>query len=241
MSKEVVFIVRDDIDGSRADETLTFAVRGRNYEIDLSSANVELFEKSLFQFIEAARVQETTNSASPTPVSSASKREMAKRRKEIRVWASRNGWPELGESTKGRTPYAALDAYRATHPEVELPPEMIPKRPDSVKHAQRLRDDDLESVTAQDAQSMLALGSLQQKAQRTQEETAQRTQSALKASKREKENLRARFGDKLDSLDQDRRNEIRAWAIANGLDQAATGKVKADVLQAYFDAHPEDN
>lgn len=251
MSKEVVFIVRDDIDGSTADETIQFSLRGVSYEIDLSKANVELLDKSLQQFIEAAR-QQMPSGPKSVPLSKLpiNKRALAERRREIRAWAARNGWPELDDPNrikKGRVPYDAIDAYQLTHPEVELPPEILPQRAFKQQSRTRGVPSDLEPITAQDAQAMLALGVVQKEGVSTRElikreKTMQREQSYGSASAATAaERRREKFGDKLDSIDADRRNEIRAWAIDNGYDQAATGMLKVAVLEAFFKAHPEDN
>lgn len=45
----------DDLDGSTAAETVTFALDGVNYEIDLSKRNASAFRKMLNQFMPQAR------------------------------------------------------------------------------------------------------------------------------------------------------------------------------------------
>lgn len=249
MSREVIIKIRDDLDGSIANETMTFAIRGVTYEIDLSSANVELLEKTMQQFVDVARQVQTPAPLTNAPVGGGTpKRELVQRRREIRNWAIRNGWPKLAESTgKGRLPYDVLDAYRATHPEVELPPELIKVRAGrKVKHGPPDDDGDvLESITAQD---MLALGGLENDGEVPMSDVIKikgagpkKSDAHVKASQTMAEKRRERFGDKLDSLDRDRRDEIRAWANANGFDLKPTGFIKNEALEAYFNAHPEDN
>lgn len=219
MSKEVIIRVRDDLDGSDADETLVFTVRGVSYEIDLSSANVELFDKSLQQFVEAARPQQLTQFAPLSKVPIA-KRELMQRRREVRGWAARHGWPELQEQVKGRIPYPAIEAYMVTHPEVELPPELLPKRRAA---------GDLESVTAQ---QMSAFGDDEGvSAAKLVKQPYQTVSAATTAA-----NRRKKFGDKLDGLDTDKRNEIRAWANKHGFKVPAQGIISTAVLEAYFEA-----
>jgi hypothetical protein len=45
----------DDIDGSEAQRTFSFAVDGAHYEIDLSSNNIKEFTDAIAGFIESAR------------------------------------------------------------------------------------------------------------------------------------------------------------------------------------------
>jgi hypothetical protein len=45
MAKETIIRLTDDIEGGEAVETLTFALRGVAYEIDLSEKNVRALEK----------------------------------------------------------------------------------------------------------------------------------------------------------------------------------------------------
>ena len=45
MAKTVIVKLTDDIDGGDADETIQFALDGKSYEIDLSSANASKSRK----------------------------------------------------------------------------------------------------------------------------------------------------------------------------------------------------
>ena len=51
MAKKVQIILEDDIDGSEAAETVSFALDGTSYEIDLSDANAAKLRDSLALFI----------------------------------------------------------------------------------------------------------------------------------------------------------------------------------------------
>ena len=55
MAKTVIVKLTDDIDGGDADETVHFALDGRSYEIDVSTANVERLRGALKPYIEKAR------------------------------------------------------------------------------------------------------------------------------------------------------------------------------------------
>lgn len=55
MAQKVITEFIDDIDGSVAERTFTFAVDGTNYEIDLSSDNIKEFNEAIAGFVESAR------------------------------------------------------------------------------------------------------------------------------------------------------------------------------------------
>ena len=47
MAKKTTVMLVDDLDGSQAEEQVSFAVDGRSYEIDLSAANVARLRDAL--------------------------------------------------------------------------------------------------------------------------------------------------------------------------------------------------
>ena len=55
MAKTVIVKLTDDIDGGDADETVRFALDGRSYEIDLSSANASDLRSALQRYIDHGR------------------------------------------------------------------------------------------------------------------------------------------------------------------------------------------
>jgi hypothetical protein len=55
MAKTVIVKLTDDLDGGDADETVTFALDGRSYEIDVSSANAAKLRDAFRPFVEKAR------------------------------------------------------------------------------------------------------------------------------------------------------------------------------------------
>jgi hypothetical protein len=101
----------DDLDGSEADETVTFALAGRQYEIDLSGENAAKLRESLASFVAAARRSggrqrpTATRSAARAESSVASDREHTA---AVREWARQNGH-EI--SDRGRIPNSVLEAY----------------------------------------------------------------------------------------------------------------------------------
>lgn len=98
----------DDLTGDDAAETVTFALDGARYEIDLSVENAAKLRETLAVHIANGR---------PTPRRSESaSRRMTRADREqtaaIRAWARANGF-EIG--VKGRIPTMVIDAYNASH------------------------------------------------------------------------------------------------------------------------------
>ena len=57
MAKTVIVKLTDDIDGGDADETISFALDGRYYEIDLSSENAARLRHAFKPFTQKARAR----------------------------------------------------------------------------------------------------------------------------------------------------------------------------------------
>jgi hypothetical protein len=55
MAQRVRIELTDDLDGTPADETLTFAIDGVTYDVDLTSDNAEKLRESLAPYIAAGR------------------------------------------------------------------------------------------------------------------------------------------------------------------------------------------
>ena len=55
MAKTVIVKLVDDIDGSDADETVQFALDGKSYEVDLSTANASRLRDALKPYVEKGR------------------------------------------------------------------------------------------------------------------------------------------------------------------------------------------
>jgi hypothetical protein len=55
MAKTVIVQLTDDMDGGEADETVSFALNGTHYEIDLSTKNADALRSAFAPFIEKAR------------------------------------------------------------------------------------------------------------------------------------------------------------------------------------------
>lgn len=55
MAKTVTVKLTDDLDGGTAEETVSFALDGKSFEIDLSKRNAGALRKALLPYIDAAR------------------------------------------------------------------------------------------------------------------------------------------------------------------------------------------
>lgn len=80
MAQKVNIILVDDLDGSEAEETVTFGLDGSQYEIDLNSKNAEAMREALAPFVDSARrvaarrgrpPKAATNNGTPTTTATA--------------------------------------------------------------------------------------------------------------------------------------------------------------------------
>ncbi len=72
MAQTVIVQLTDDIDGGTADETVSFALNGNTYEIDLSAKNAERLRAAFAPFIDKGRKTGRGESASRSRASNAS-------------------------------------------------------------------------------------------------------------------------------------------------------------------------
>lgn len=110
MARNVKVELLDDIDGTEAAQTVTFALDGIEYEIDLSDENAEALRTELAAYIQASRRtggrkrRNTAAGATSTPSSSTS-REYSKK---VRAWAKDSGYEV---SDRGRLSTEIVDLY----------------------------------------------------------------------------------------------------------------------------------
>ncbi len=106
MAKQTTVTLVDDLDGSEADEQVEFAVDGKTYEIDLSTANSARLREALAPFISAARRSGGRRGSGTATISrSSADREQ---NQAIREWAQQQG---MKISERGRIPSNVLEAY----------------------------------------------------------------------------------------------------------------------------------
>jgi hypothetical protein len=114
MAKRTIHMLVDDIDGGEADETVTFAVDGSQYEIDLSKKNAAKMRDLLAPYVAAgtkvgrASVTATARAAVNRPRGSAAADRDQNR--AIREWAQGKGIPV---SDRGRIKQEIVDRYQA--------------------------------------------------------------------------------------------------------------------------------
>jgi hypothetical protein len=99
----------DDLDGTKAVETVSFGVDGVGYEIDLNLKNAKALRKALAEFVAAGRhlkVPVSLSAARSSPRAKASGSDAA----VIRQWANDNGVPV---SVRGRVSAEVRAQYLA--------------------------------------------------------------------------------------------------------------------------------
>ncbi len=86
MAKTVIVKLTDDIDGGDADETISFALDGRSFEIDVSSDNATRLRTALEPFIAKARVRGGSVSR-PAPAETMYSKLHDDEKARLRAWA----------------------------------------------------------------------------------------------------------------------------------------------------------
>ena len=112
MAQRVNVVLVDDLDGSDAVETVSFALDGVDYEIDLSEQHAGELRNALALYIGHGRRTGGRRRKSPSGGSAKSPAAGGPSPSEIRAWARENGWdvPE-----RGRVAADVREAYAAAH------------------------------------------------------------------------------------------------------------------------------
>lgn len=105
MAQKVQIILEDDFDGGPADETVTFALDGAEYEIDLSDANAQALRDALAPWVAngrktGGRRRRVTKAATGATTS------------DIRTWAQESGYEV---SSRGRVSAEIKEAFENAH------------------------------------------------------------------------------------------------------------------------------
>jgi hypothetical protein len=108
MAQRMQVIFEDDIDGSEAEGTVTFALNGVGYELDLSAKNRDKLVKAFGPYIEAARKVSTRASSRRTATPAAKRHDQS----AVRDWARAQ---DIKVSGRGRIPADVLAQYEAAH------------------------------------------------------------------------------------------------------------------------------
>lgn len=113
MAQKVITEFIDDIDGSPAERTFTFAVDGTNYEIDLSAENIAEFNSAIGGFVESARkVKGTSNGRRARSTGGGGTQRSREQTRAVREWARQHGHHI---SERGRIPASIQQAFDQAH------------------------------------------------------------------------------------------------------------------------------
>ncbi|MFJ6937334.1 Lsr2 family protein [Streptomyces sp. NPDC101118] len=107
MAQKVQVLLVDDLDGGEADETVTFALDGKSYEIDLTTANADKLRSLLEPYTKSGRRtggRAATGRTKGRAVAASGSSDTA----EIRAWAKANGY---NVNDRGRVPAEIREAY----------------------------------------------------------------------------------------------------------------------------------
>jgi hypothetical protein len=111
VAQKVQVLLVDDLDGGEADETVTFALDGVTYEIDLTTANADKLRGLLNPYTDSGRRTGGRAGRGRTKAvrgGGASGPDTAK----IRAWAKEKGY-EVND--RGRVPATIREAYEKAH------------------------------------------------------------------------------------------------------------------------------
>jgi hypothetical protein len=107
VAQRVHIVLEDDLDGSTADETVTFGLDGVSYEIDLSKKNAAKLRDAIALYVGSAR-----RVSGRTRKSSRSRAASGPSASEVREWARAKGYEV---SDRGRVPADVRAAYDAAN------------------------------------------------------------------------------------------------------------------------------
>ncbi|MEU1055068.1 Lsr2 family protein [Streptomyces sp. NPDC005876] len=108
MAQKVQVLLVDDLDGGEADETVTFALDGKTYEIDLTTANADKLRGLLEPYVKGGRRTGGRASGGRGKVRASSGGGGSQDTAAIRAWAKENGY-EVND--RGRVPASIREAY----------------------------------------------------------------------------------------------------------------------------------
>ncbi|MEW2485228.1 Lsr2 family protein [Streptomyces sp. NBC_00873] len=106
MAQKVQVLLVDDLDGGEADETVTFALDGKTYEIDLTTINADKLRGLLEPYTKGGR--RTGGRAAAGRGKGRAVTGGNKDTAEIRKWARENGH---NVNDRGRVPAEIREAY----------------------------------------------------------------------------------------------------------------------------------
>lgn len=115
MARKVLVQLVDDLDGKELGEdgqTVSFALDGTQYEIDLSGGNAMKLRNALTKYVQSARKVGKVKSGAGGRVRSIAS--ASGETKAIRAWAVEAGL--MPEGSRGRIPTEIVNRYNEAHP-----------------------------------------------------------------------------------------------------------------------------
>ncbi len=114
MAQKVQVVLSDDLDGGSADETVSFALDGTSYEIDLSTKNAEALRDTFAEYVGHARRAGRGSGTAARRRSPAAPavRSSSTDNAAVRSWAKDNGHDV---SERGRISAAIRESYDQAH------------------------------------------------------------------------------------------------------------------------------
>lgn len=112
MAQEVITKLIDDLDGTEATETVSFALDGESYEIDLSDKNAAALRKALDRYSAVARSGAGRSGGTRRTRGKSARTRGDVDPKLVRAWANETG---IEISSRGRIPTEVLEHYKAAH------------------------------------------------------------------------------------------------------------------------------
>ncbi|NUT72760.1 Lsr2 family protein [Pseudarthrobacter sp. C4D7] len=109
MAKKTVVVLEDDIDGSEASETVSFALDGSEYVIDLNEGHANELRGVLARFTDAGR---KVSGGRGRPAARTKSSQGGPDAKAVRMWAVENG---IQVNTRGRIQAEVIEKYEAAH------------------------------------------------------------------------------------------------------------------------------
>lgn len=112
MAQKVNIVLVDDLDGSEAAETVSFALDGTSYEIDLNEGNAAALREALSGYVGHARKVSGGGSRRSGSRRSGGSGNASSNTRAVREWAKENGYDV---SERGRISADVQQAYDAAH------------------------------------------------------------------------------------------------------------------------------
>jgi hypothetical protein len=109
MAQKVITLLEDDLHGGEADETVTFALDGTTYEIDLTKKNAAKLRDALAPWVAAGRRTGGSRGGARRGRGRAARGSQAG---DVRAWARATGYQV---SERGRISAEIQAAYSAAH------------------------------------------------------------------------------------------------------------------------------